>query len=81
MFDQFLANIRSKSDGGSFFQRASNAAVTKAWLLYKKIHSKNIPMLAFMRKIFVTMLASSRRKKLPRLQYTYTTSGGKFTFR
>ena len=43
--------------------------MTNAWLQYKKIHSKNTPMLAFMRKIVVTMLASSERKKLFSLQY------------
>ena len=44
--------------------------MTNAWLLYEKIHSKNIPMLAFMRDIVDPMLALSRRKKLPSLQYT-----------
>ena len=43
--------------------------MTNAWLLYKKIHGKNIPMLAFMREIVATALASSRRKKLFSLQY------------
>ena len=43
--------------------------MTNAWLLHKKIDSKNISMLAFMRKRVVTMLASSERKKLPSLQY------------
>ena len=43
--------------------------MTNAWLLYKKIHSKNISMLAFMREIVVTMLASSEQKKSLSLQY------------
>ena len=48
--------------------------MTDAWLLYKKIHGKNIPMLAFEREIVATTLASSRRKKLPSLQYAQQVS-------
>ena len=52
-----------------FFAWSLDAAMTNAWLLYKKIHGKNIPLLAFMREIIATTLASSRRKKLSSLQY------------
>ena len=37
--------------------------------VHKKIEGKNVPMLAFMREIILTMLSSSGRKKISRLQY------------
>ena len=71
LFDQFVATICSKSDGGCFFSWSLNAAMTNSWLLHKKIHCKNISLLAFMRKVAITMLASSRRKRLLSLQYAH----------
>ena len=73
LFDQFVATyrarIRSKKWWWPFFAWSLNAAMTNAWLLYKKIYGKNISMLAFMREIVATTLASSRRKKLSTLQH------------
>ena len=60
LFDQFVATyrarIRSKKWWWPFFAWSLNAAMTNAWLLYKKIHGKNIPMLAFMREIVAKRL-------------------------
>ena len=69
LFDQFVATIRSKTWWWLFITWSLNGVMTNAWLLSQKIHSKNIPMLAFLRKTIVTMLASTRRKKLHSLQY------------
>ena len=38
--------------------------MNNAWLLYKKIYSKNIAMLAYIKKTAVAMLASSMRQNL-----------------
>ena len=70
LFNQFFATIGSKKRCLPFFTWSLNAVMTNAWLLYKEIHCKNIPVLSFMRKIVASMLASSKRKKLPSLQYT-----------
>ena len=72
LFDQFVATyrarIRSKRWWWPFFAWSLNAAAVNAWLLHKKIEGKNVPMLAFMREIVLTMLSSSGRKKISRLQ-------------
>ena len=76
LFDQFVATyrarIRSKRWWWPFFAWSLNAAAVNAWLLHKKIEAKNVPMLAFMREIVLTMLSSSGRKKISRLQYPET---------
>ena len=73
LFDKFVATyrarIRSKRWWWPFFAWSLNAAAVNAWLLHKKIEGKNVPMLAFMREIVLTMLSSSGRKKISRLQY------------
>ena len=73
LFDQFVAiyraRIRSKRWWWPFFAWSLNAAAVNAWLLHKKFEGKNVSMLAFMRKIVLTMFSSSGRKKISRLQY------------